>query len=178
MAPKKWCYDGFVEIMDDFIEKLNTQETQSIIKVMAFMSYNSSIGRVLASGGVDDFQEMAIRKVKKLEKITSIKSFDNFHNIWVQEIINTIKLNKKNKGKSCSYGQAQKPINVFLKLYVDWAKLPRPKIANILLPFLHVPLDSILMKNIKKEYKNFYKKNLSLTARYFQLVKDYKRDIF
>jgi hypothetical protein len=42
---------------------------------------------------------------------------------------------------------------VFLKLYVDWAKLPDRSTAHRLLPYLHVPLDSILMREISKQYK-------------------------
>lgn len=51
--------------MDKFIEELKKREEQSIIEVMAFMSYNPSIGRVLEKGGVKIFQEMAIQKVSK-----------------------------------------------------------------------------------------------------------------
>jgi hypothetical protein len=51
--------------MDKFIEGLKRREKQSIIEVMAFMSFNPSIGRVLEKGGVKVFQEMAIQKVSK-----------------------------------------------------------------------------------------------------------------
>lgn len=143
--------------MDEFIEKLKKKEKQSIIEVMAFMSYNPSIGRVLEKGGVKVFQAMAVKKVSKLKKINTEEEFDAFHKRWMFEFGNNIKTNKNIK---CSYGQAQKAINVFLKLFVDWANLPNKNTAKKILPFLHVPLDSILMKKVSKNYIDFYKKEI------------------
>ena len=143
--------------MDKFIEKLKKREKQSIIEVMAFMSYNPSIGRVLKKGGVKVFQEMAIQEVSKLEEINTMEDFDTFHKKWMSKFIDKI---KTNKGLECSYGQAQKAINVFLKLFVDWANLPDENTAKKMLPFLHVPLDKILMKNVRIEYPEFYKREI------------------
>lgn len=157
--------------MDKFIEKLKKEEKQSIIEVMAFMSYNPSIGRVLEKGGVRKFQEMAIQKVGKLKEINTKKDFDAFHKEWIEEFIKKIKTNNALK---CSYGQAQKAINVFLKLFVDWANLPDRNTAKKILPFLHVPLDSILMKTISKTYVDFYKqkiKPLQIDKQSFSLLK-------
>ena len=143
--------------MDKFIEELKKSEEKSIIQVMAFMSYNPSIGRVLQKGGVKEFQKMAIQKVSEVKDIKPEKEFDTFHGKWISEFIDKI---KTNKGLDCSYGQAQKAINVFLKLFVDWAKLPDEITAQKIRPFLHVPLDSILMKTISKNYVGFYKQEI------------------
>ena len=64
------------------------------------------------------------------------------------------------KGNSLSYGQAQKPLNVFLKVYVDWAHKPSSEIRDRLIPFLHVPLDSVLMKTIKHNFPNAYSREI------------------
>ncbi len=55
-----------------------------------------------------------------------------------------------------SYGQAQKPVNVFLKVYVDWAKLPDRKTAIRLAKYLHVPLDSVVMGRVRREHRDDY----------------------
>ncbi len=149
--------------MDQFIEELKKREKQSIIEVMAFMSYNPSIGRVLKKGGVKVFQVMTIQKVNKLEDINTMEDFDTFHKKWMSEFINKI---KTNKNIECSYGQAQKAINVFLKLFVDWANLPDDNTAKKILPFLHVPLDKILMKNVKIKYPDFYKREIKQLQKY------------
>lgn len=143
--------------MNDFIKILKEEEKQSIIKVMAFLSYNPAIGRVLKKGGVKIFQIMVMEKVYELKNINTKEEFDTFHKEWTFEIMSKIKTNKNLK---CSYGQAQKAINVFLKFFVDWAKLPDENTAKRILPFLHVPLDKILMKNMKAHYLDFYKQEI------------------
>src|ERR1035438_592956 len=59
-----------------------------------------------------------------------------------------------------SWGQAQKPLNVFLKVYVAWARLPEATVAERLDHFLHVPLDSVLMGFMKKEFPHEYRQHI------------------
>ncbi len=135
--------------MDSFIKELMEREFQSIIEVMAFMSYNPSIGRVLEKGGVKKFQKMAMDNVSSLSKIKTIRDYDQFHYEWISNFIKNIKTNNE---AECSYGQAQKAINVFMKLYSDWARLPDQNTSKKIIPFLHVPLDRIIMKTISNHY--------------------------
>ncbi len=60
--------------------------------------------------------------------------------------------------RTISYGQAQKAVNVFLKVYVDWAKLPDRKTARRLSGFLHVPLDSVVMHYLRREHRERHKR--------------------
>jgi hypothetical protein len=157
--------------MDKYIKELQEEEVNSIINTMAFMSYNPSIGRVLQKGGVKEFQRMAVTMVSHLREINSMEKFDLFHKKWMNEFLFKIKTNAGNK---CSYGQGQKAINVFLKLYVDWAKLPKHSIAMQLLPFLHVPLDKIIMKTLSKVYSDYWRqkiKPLHTSTQQFSLSK-------
>ena len=108
--------------MEQLVSELKKKEKQSIIEVMAFMSYNPSIGRVLEKGGVKKFQNMVISKVTVLTNIKNTEDFDTFHKQWMSEFMNNI---KTNSGDICSYGQAQKAINVFLKLLVKFLKQNR-----------------------------------------------------
>ena len=144
-------------MMGKFIQKLIDEENNAVISTMAFMSYNPSIGRVLEKGGVKVFQELAFDLVKKLPKMKNISSFGSLHDSYVKELISKLKTNKNN---TISYGQAQKPLNVFLKVFVDWAGKPQRKYRNTILPFLHVPLDSIVMKTVKKEYPAWYRSEI------------------
>ena len=89
------------------------------------------------------------------------------HDLGLKKIISEI---KTNSNSSVSFGQAQKPINVFYKVYVDWARKPDENTRNKILPFLHVPLDSILMKTIKKKYSQWYKENIKC------LIKDSQQE--
>ena len=137
-----------------FIEDLLKNENNSVTSVIAFMSYNPSIGRVLEKGGVKIFQKIILEMVEKLPTINNISCFDEFHKEYLMRIISEIKTTSKT---SVSFGQAQKPINVFYKVYIDWARKPTEQIRNQILPFLHVPLDSILMKTIKEKDTNWHK---------------------
>ena len=139
--------------MDNFIKYLIKQEDASVINTIAFMSYNPSIGRVLEKGGLLKFHKIIHEMVGRLQGITNKNGYDELHHEYVYKIISRI---KNNQNERISYGQAQKPINVFMKVYVDWAKKPNAEIRKKLLPFLHVPLDSILMKTVKNEYPDWY----------------------
>ncbi len=143
--------------MRQLIKALKKEESQAIARVMAFMSYNPSIGRVLEENGVEVFQLMAFRSIKQLDRIRSLRQFDSFHLSWVKRFVKEI---RTNTGRRCSVGQAQKAINVFLKVYVDWALLPKPTTATRLRPFLHVPLDRILMRSIAEKFPQFFNERI------------------
>ena len=143
--------------MNDFIAELIAREDDSITSVIAFATYNPSIGRVLESGGVAKFETIARSLVKQLSRITSQSTFDALHQTTTRKLTDTF---TTARGKPLSYGQAQKPINVFLKTYVDWAHRPSPQIRRRLLPFLHVPLDKILMKTIKSKFADWYRSEI------------------
>jgi len=67
-------------------------------------------------------------------------------------------IGKTSKGKNISYGQAQKPINVFLKVYIDWMNKPTLDIADKMRNYLHVPIDSKVMDSTRDHYPLIYKK--------------------
>ncbi len=138
---------------DRFIRKLLRCEPSAVVRVMAFMSYNPSIGRVLQGGGVKKFEPLARRLVHGLTHVRNREDFDRLHARAVRTIVMKF---QTSRGKKPSYGQAAKPINVFLKLYVDWAGRPSSTIRRRVLPFLHVPLDSVLMDAIKYEDPTWY----------------------
>lgn len=148
------------------INLLERLENRTTFCTMAMMAYNPSIGRVFPKGGVNRFILMAWEMHRYLASIADQREFDVWHDKFVQTLIKEI--GETSKGKPISYGQAQKPINVFLKLYVDWADLPNLKIANRLRPCLHVPLDSRVMKysrnNFPKYYAEFKLKRSSLAT--------------
>jgi len=134
---------------------LEQAERQAVIQTLAFMSFNPSIGRVLEAGSVDTFTEMVGQFLSHLSLLTSQQDFDKFHDQFLGEFMSAVKTAKDDP---LAYGQAQKPLNVFLKVYVHWASLPSQQIAERVRPLLHVPLDRILMSQVKhlfpKEYHN------------------------
>lgn len=133
------------------IADLSGKEREAIDRTLAFMTYNPSIGRVLEKRGVGKFQNFAVsRLIPPLSKCGSRNAFDRH---MVGAITALLKLFKTHGGQPVSFGQAQKPITVFLKVYCDWANRPSGAAAKRLRPWLHVPLDSILMKWLRKNLR-------------------------
>ena len=137
------------------VKLLGKLEKKATFCTMAMMAYNPSIGRVLKKGGVDQFINLAWQMAQNLDSIQNRHEFDAWHDKFAQRLRDEIDITSK--GKRVSYGQAQKPINVFLKLYVDWANLPNLKVATRLRPFLHVPLDSRVMKYARVHFPKYYR---------------------
>lgn len=137
----------------DLITELKERENQAILEGLAMATYNPSIGRVLEKDGVDKFVRLMVENLAGLEGVENQDEFDNFHG----KLIDLIKRElKTNRGEDVSYGQPQKPLNVFLKVFVDWSGRPSLEKAGRLRAFLHVPLDSILMREIKDSFFNEY----------------------
>jgi hypothetical protein len=153
----------------DIIQKLKENEPKAILEGLAMMAYNPSIGRVLEKRGVDKFVRLMSENVERLTRVRDQAAFDAFHDTVVDVMKEEI---KTNKGEAISYGQAQKPLNVFLKVFVDWANMPTLEGATTLKPFLHVPLDSILMGKIKEEFSSEY--SLHVVQEYDR-IRDYFR---
>lgn len=137
----------------DLISLLTRKEPEAIIRTVAMMAYNPSIGRVLEKGGVDRFADLMVETVPRFYGLVNRDHFESVHAEACKHILTSF---KTNRGKALSYGQAQKPLNVFLKVYVDWARRPDNELADKLTPLLHVPLDSLLMGFIAKTFPQRY----------------------
>lgn len=140
--------------IDKLIDILKSKDLECATKGFAGMSYNASIARILEKGGVGKFEELAWDGIQELGKIATMKDFDTFHDVFVDKVLEAI---KTNKGEKLSYGDAQKPVNVFLKEYVYRAKLPEQQLAMRLVPYLHVPLDKNMMEFFYEEFPTEYK---------------------
>ncbi|MGO4881221.1 MAG: hypothetical protein ACLP59_10405 [Bryobacteraceae bacterium] len=139
------------------VEDLSHEEPEAIIRTLAMMAYNPAIARVLERNGVRKFESLMVAIVPGLSSVATQAEFDAFHSETCERIIRTF---KTNKNEGLSWGQAQKPLNVFLKVYIAWAKLPEIVIAERLQPLLHVPLDSVLMGFIKQEFPDEYHQHI------------------
>jgi len=94
-----------------------------------------------------------------LRNIESASSYEKFHESfcdWFCENIQTaqrILKNKKTKlSSSASYGQGAKVLDIAIKVYVHYCKLPDPQTADRILPFLHSAIDTPIMKYLKQRY--------------------------
>jgi hypothetical protein len=131
------------------------QEREAIIRTLAMMAYNPAIGRVLERGGVERFSDLMMETIPKFYGLVTPDHFERIHAEACERLLSSF---KTARNETLSYGQAQKPLNVFLKVYVDWAKRPEPPLAEKLIPLLHCPLDSLLMEFIKREFPEEYER--------------------
>src|ERR1035437_8448407 len=106
------------------------------------MAYNPAIARVLERNGVRKFESFMMETVPGLSRVATQAEFDVLHSEACERIVGILKTSKSER---LSWGQA--PLNVFLKVYVAWARLPEATVAERLDHFLHVPLDSVLMRS-------------------------------
>ena len=107
------------------------------------------------TGEVLDFAWLVL--VPVLRTIKTRSEFDEQHRAWVKELRQRL---VPHNGQPASYGQGQKSLNVFLKFYVDWASRPDPDTACRLRPWLHCPLDKVVMEGLCKEFREEYQRRL------------------
>ena len=106
------------------------REPEAILRTLAMMSYNPAIGRVLQQGGVAQFSDLMYELVPQLYTAQgSVGDFDRWHTNTCDRILKSF---KTARAQTLSYGQAQKAVNVFLKVFVDWAKQPSRDLARII----------------------------------------------
>ncbi len=146
----------------ELVGLLSGKEPEAITRTMAMMAYNPSIGRVLESGGVGKFADLVVEMMPKFYGLVTREHFDTIHAQTCERILASF---KTNNGENLSYGQAQKPWNVFLKVYVDWAGLPTRDLAQKLAPLLHVPLDSVVMRFFAQEFREEYEVRIARLRR-------------
>jgi len=131
----------------ELVRLLIGKEAEAITRTLAMTAYNPAIGRVLEKGGVEGFTDLMLETIPKFYGLVTRDHFESVHAGACERILASF---KTNRGQNLSYGQAQKPLNVFLKVYVDWAKRPDTALAEKLTPLLHVPLDSLLMEFVAR----------------------------
>ena len=99
------------------------------------------------------FQELGYPFALKLKSISSREEFDLFHRSFIQAFRQEI---KTRGGTIVSYGEAQKPINIFLKEYVEKSKLLDAAQAARLSPMLHVTLDGVVVSYMQSFFREEY----------------------
>jgi len=143
-----------MEDYSELIKRCRDKEEEAIIKGIAMGAVIlSRMGTRYMKGSVRPFQDLALQFSPRLESITTISEFDSFHESFVEAMQSHI---KAKGGKELSYGEAQKSINLFLKNYVDRSSLPDGATAKRVRPFLHVPLDSVMIRYFRRNYPQGY----------------------
>jgi hypothetical protein len=122
---------------------------------------NSDIGKVILSRlekrlerqFFPKFQDLGYKFALRLKSVNSREEFDLLHRSFIQTFRQEI---KTRDGTIVSYGEAQKPVNIFFKEYVEKSKLLDEALVDRLSPMLHVTLDGITILYMQSFFREDY----------------------
>jgi hypothetical protein len=111
------------------------------------------------------FQERSADLIKEkladlfegLGRISSDQDFIEMHTDFCQWFIKTIRLTKT--AEPSSYGHAAKILDLALKVYVYYCKMPSPAEAESLMPRLNGVVDTPILRHLLKKLEHLYKES-------------------
>jgi hypothetical protein len=137
------------------VSELAAREEESVVKGLCSLGFLRAQGRTLAAHSQRVFCDIVWNEVYgSLSGTGNCAEFDRLHEGWValfQRSLTTA------RGGQLSYGQGQKSLNVVLKFVVDWASRPDSSTADRLRPWLHCPLDRVVMQYLHDLYPEDYR---------------------
>jgi hypothetical protein len=96
---------------------------------------------------------------KGLDRISSDKDLSKIHSGFCQWFVKTIRLTKTEE--PASYGHAAKVLDLALKVYVYYCKMPSPAKAESLIPRLNGAIDTLILRHLFKKLEDIYGKSYS-----------------
>ena len=121
------------------------------------------------------FQECSVDLIKEkladlfegLDRIDSDQDFFQIHENFCRWFVHTIKSAKTEELPS--YGHAAKVLDLTLKVYIYYCKMPSPAKAESLMPRLNGAIDTPILRYLFKKLENMYGK--SSTPHYLWTIK-------
>ncbi len=92
-----------------------------------------------------------------LDRISSDQDFSKMHRDFCRWFVRTIRLSKTEE--SPSYGHAAKVLDLALKVYVLYCKMPDPAKAEFLIPRLNGAIDTPILRHLFKILEDIYGKS-------------------
>jgi hypothetical protein len=129
-----------------WVAKLADNEELSIVRGLGSLAFVRAQGRTLEERSQEKILDLLWAIRGELDSILSPDAFDERHHAWIERVVHVLRTNRQTQ---LAYGQGQKTINVFLKFYVDWASRPTANVAARLRPWLHCPLDKVVMEALR-----------------------------
>jgi len=108
-------------------------------------------------GSADLIKEKLADLFEGLERISSDQDFSEMHRDFCQWFVKTIKLAKS--GEPSSYGHAAKVLDLALKVYVYYCKMPSAAKAESLMPRLNGAIDTPILRYLFKKLENIYRES-------------------
>jgi len=141
----------------DWLAGLAQNEDLSIVRGLGSLAFVRAQGRTLEERSQDKVLSLLWDIRCELDSISSREMFDARHHAWTGRALEVLRTNRQSQ---LAYGQGQKTINVFLKFYVDWASRPNGEVAGRLRPWLHCPLDKVVMEALRSHDVETWRKRI------------------
>ena len=111
------------------------------------------------------FQERSVDLIKEkladlfedLDRISFEQDFNKMHRDFCQWFVQTIRLAKTEEPSS--YGHAAKILDLSLKVYVYYCRMPSPAKAESLMPRLNGAIDTQILRHLFKKLENICTKS-------------------
>jgi hypothetical protein len=104
----------------------------------------------------DLIKEKLAETFEGLERIGLDEEFNKMHRAFCRWFVKTIKLAKTEEPSS--YGHAAKVIDLALKIYVYYCKMPSPGKVELLTPRLNGVIDTPILRHLFKRLEDIYGK--------------------
>lgn len=138
------------------IDEANLIRYKNIIDIAISFS---GMNRVFEQGSKQKIAGKLESSFGHLSVIGGKEDFEDIHSDFCEWFVNNVSTAKrvlKNKrvkeSRSASYGQGAKVFNIAMKVYVYYCNLPDHDTATRLIPMLHSAIDTIMMKELKRNY--------------------------
>jgi hypothetical protein len=141
----------------EWLLNLKANEDLSVVRGLGSLAFVRAQGRTLEERSQEKVLALVWTIRGELESIQSRERFDKRHGAWVENALQVLRTNRKSQ---LAYGQGQKTINVFLKFYVDWASRPTADVAARLRPWLHCPLDKVVMEALRSHDTDTWRRRI------------------
>jgi hypothetical protein len=105
-------------------------------------------------GSADRIKEKLTETFDGLERIGSDEEFNKMHRAFCRWFVKTIKLAKTEEPSS--YGHAAKVLDLALKVYVYYCKMPSPGKVELLTPRLNGVIDTPILRHLFTRLEDIY----------------------
>ena len=121
----------------DALELAKQAKKQNIIDMAVGFS---GMMPLFEEGSPDLIKEKLTELCEGLDRVSLEQDFSKMHREFCQWFVKTIRLAKSEQPSS--YGHAAKLLDLALKVYVHYCKMPRPAKAEALIPMLNGAIDT------------------------------------
>jgi hypothetical protein len=144
----------------------NTDDQMGVLELAEQAKKRTIIDMAVGFAGMMPlFQERSADRIKEkltetfdgLERIGSDAEFNKMHRAFCRWFVKTIRLAKTEEPSS--YGHAAKVLDLALKVYVYFCRMPSPAKAESLTPRLNGVIDTPILRHLFKRLEDIYGKS-------------------